>query len=144
MSKVQQLEVWIPGELEMTVFCIYSPMHPLLWMATTSANWMFMLVIMAGVGMQVGDLLYAFRMGADTVSQMRVLTRSYEALIKDKEIIAAEVMHEYNEGVCPSSHLALASAHTLIQQFVYPRVNPIRKDVAVMTHQAETVNVWEE
>jgi len=109
MSKVQQLEMWIPGELEMTLFCIYSPIHPLLWMATTSANWMFMLLIMSGVGVQ-----------------MRILTRSYEALIKDKEIIAAEVMHEYNEG------------------FVYPRVNPIRKDVAVMTNQAETVNVWED
>jgi Protein of unknown function (DUF2418) len=56
MSKVQQLEVWIPGELEMTLFCIYSPIHPLLWMATTSANWMFMLLIMSGVGVQVSKL----------------------------------------------------------------------------------------
>jgi hypothetical protein len=53
MSKVQQLEVWIPGELEMMLFCVYSPVHPLLWMATTSANWMFMLVIMGCVGVQV-------------------------------------------------------------------------------------------
>lgn len=52
-SKLQQLEVWIPGELEMLLFCIYSPMHSLLWMATTSANWMFMLLIMGGVGVQV-------------------------------------------------------------------------------------------
>jgi len=109
MSKVQQLEVWVPGKLETMLFCVYSPVHPLLWMATTSGNWMLMLVMMAGVGVQ-----------------MRTLTRSYEALVKDKEIIAAEVMHEYNEG------------------FVYPRVNPIRKDVAVMTNQAETVNVWED
>jgi hypothetical protein len=56
MSKVQQLEVWVPGELEMTLFCVYSPVHPLLWMATTSANWMFMLVIMGVVGVQVSDL----------------------------------------------------------------------------------------
>jgi len=108
-SKVQQLEMWVPGKLETMLFCVYSPVHPLLWMATTSGNWMLMLVIMTGVGVQ-----------------MRTLTRSYETLVKDKEIIAAEVMHEYNEG------------------FVYPRVNPIRKDVAVMTNQAETVNVWED
>jgi hypothetical protein len=56
-SKVQQLEMWIPGELEMTLFCVYSPMHPLLWMATTSANWMFMLVIMGGVGVQVSEFI---------------------------------------------------------------------------------------
>ncbi|KAG5635838.1 hypothetical protein H0H81_009978 [Sphagnurus paluster] len=49
----------------------------------------------------------------------------YETLVKDREIIAAEVMSEYNEG------------------FVYPRVNPVRRDVAVMTHESEIVNVWE-
>ena len=35
--------------------------------------------------------------------------------------------------------LALIS-HQL--QFVYPRINPIRKDVAVMTNQAEIVDIW--
>lgn len=30
---------------------------------------------------------------------MRVLTRAFEELVKDKEIIAAEVMNEYNTGV---------------------------------------------
>ncbi|CDO72912.1 hypothetical protein BN946_scf185002.g97 [Trametes cinnabarina] len=55
----------------------------------------------------------------------RALYRSYEALLKDKAIIAAEVLHEYDE------------------KFVYPRVNPVRKDAAVMTHESEMVNVWE-
>jgi hypothetical protein len=40
---------------------------------------------------------------------MRTLTRSYETLVKDKEIIAAEVMHEYNEGVCPTISFAVLS-----------------------------------
>ncbi|KII88506.1 hypothetical protein PLICRDRAFT_111185 [Plicaturopsis crispa FD-325 SS-3] len=108
-QRVQQLEVWAPGELEITLFTLYSPAHALLWMATNSANWMLTLVIMAVTG-----------------AQLQIMTRSYEALIKDKEIIAAEVMHEYNEG------------------FVYPRINPIRRDVAVMTHQSEMVNIWED
>jgi hypothetical protein len=34
--------------------------------------------------------------------KLHVMTRSFEALVKDKEIIAAEVMSEYNDGVCPS------------------------------------------
>ena len=29
-------------------------------------------------------------------------------------------------------------------QFVYPRVNPIRKDAAVMTHESEVVDVWQD
>lgn len=56
-AKIQQLEVWIPGELEMMLFCVYSPVHSLLWMATTSANWMLMLVIMGGAGVQVRMVL---------------------------------------------------------------------------------------
>jgi len=93
----------------MTLFGIYSPVHSFLWMATTSANWMWMGFVMAVVSFQ-----------------LRALIRSYEALLKDKAIIAAEVLHEYDE------------------KFVYPRINPIRKDAAVMTHQAEMVNVWED
>ncbi|KAI0724021.1 hypothetical protein C8T65DRAFT_628229 [Cerioporus squamosus] len=107
-ERVQQLEVWTPGALEMALFSLYSPVHSLLWIATTSANWMLMFFIMFIVGVQT-----------------RALARSYEALLKDRAIIAAEVMHEYDE------------------KFVNPRVNPVRKDAAVMTHESEMVNVWE-
>lgn len=106
---VQQLEVWTPGELQLELFSLYSPLHPLLWIATGSSNWMLMLLIM---GLLSGLLNF--------------LIRSYQQLLKDREIIAAEVMSEYN------------------QIFVNPRVNPIRHDVAVMTHQAEIVNIWED
>ncbi|EIW60092.1 uncharacterized protein TRAVEDRAFT_63775 [Trametes versicolor FP-101664 SS1] len=107
-QRVQQLEVWTPGALEMALFGTYSPVHALLWMALTSANWMMMFLIMFMVGVQT-----------------RALSRSYEAMLKDKAIIAAEVLHEYD------------------QKFVYPRVNPIRKDASVMTHESEMVDVWE-
>jgi Protein of unknown function (DUF2418) len=53
MARVQQMNVWFPGELEMRLFSLYSPAHALLWMATTSANWMLTLVIMGMVGVQV-------------------------------------------------------------------------------------------
>ncbi|KAJ6502541.1 hypothetical protein C8R45DRAFT_622757 [Mycena sanguinolenta] len=109
IARVQQLEVWTPGELELMLFNVYSPVHVFLWMATGSSNWMIMIFIMGLVG-----------------AQANVMTHTYKALIKDKEIIAAEVFNEYNTG------------------FVYPRVNPVRKDAAVMTHQSEVVNVWED
>ncbi|KAI0819501.1 hypothetical protein BC628DRAFT_1401909 [Trametes gibbosa] len=107
-QRVQQLEMWTPGALEMALFGTYSPVHALLWMALTSANWMLMFLIMFAVGVQT-----------------RALSRSYEALLKDKAIISSEVLHEYNE------------------KFVYPRVFPVRKDAAVMTHEAEMVDIWE-
>ena len=56
-ARVQQLEVWTPGELEMALFGIYSPVHAMLWMATTTANWMLMFFVMFIVGAQVRFLL---------------------------------------------------------------------------------------
>ena len=79
---VQQLEMWVPGELERTLLGLYSPAHALLWMCTSTTNWVVMCVVMCVVGVQTGTLIEA-----------------YEGLVRDKAILAAEVMHEYNEGV---------------------------------------------
>ncbi|KAJ7774601.1 hypothetical protein DFH07DRAFT_800165 [Mycena maculata] len=107
-ARVQQLEVWEPGELEMTLFNVYSPAHAFLWMGTGSSNWILMFFVMGLVG-----------------AQANAMTLSWKALLNDRQIINSEVHNEYNTG------------------FVYPRINPVRKDVAVMTHQSEVVNVWE-
>ncbi|KAJ3562375.1 hypothetical protein NP233_g9618 [Leucocoprinus birnbaumii] len=108
-AKVHELSTWSPGTLELELFSIYSPIHALLWLAISSSNWILMFIIMGLTGVQ-----------------LNILVHSYNLLVKDKELIAAEVMNEYNEG------------------FVYPRINPIRRDVAVMTHQSEMVNVWDD
>ncbi|KAH9484263.1 Meiotically up-regulated gene 154 protein [Psilocybe cubensis] len=108
-SRVQELEVWEPSEMDLELFSIYSPAHAVLWLSMGSSSWLYSVVIMGIVGLQ-----------------LNVMTHSYTQLLKDKQIIAAETMKEYNDG------------------FVYPRINPIRKDVAVMTHQSEVVNVWED
>lgn len=79
-ERIQQLEVWSPGSLESSLFSIYSPVHALLWTAWTSANWMLLFCIMVAVSVQ-----------------LNMTTRAYEAVIKDKAIIAAEVLHEYDE-----------------------------------------------
>jgi hypothetical protein len=81
-KRVQQLDVWAPGELELGLFTLYSPAHALLWTATTGQNWILTGLVMGLVG-----------------AQMQVLTRTYERLLKDRAIIAAEVMHEYDEKV---------------------------------------------
>ncbi|KAH0583864.1 hypothetical protein H2248_009460 [Termitomyces sp. 'cryptogamus'] len=103
-ARVQQLEVWAPGRFETVLFTVYSPAHAVLWMGTGTGNWM-------GTTAAMG-LVWA---------QLHGLVCWYAQLVKDKEIVAAEVMSEYNAG------------------FVYPRVMPVRRDVAVMTHEAEIV-----
>ncbi|KAH7914944.1 hypothetical protein BJ138DRAFT_1170202 [Hygrophoropsis aurantiaca] len=109
LDQIQQLEIWTPGELEGVLLSIYSPVHALLWVGTSATNWMLMCFVMGAVGVQTS-----------------VLMKAYEGLVKDRAILASEVMHEYNQG------------------FVYPRMFPIKKDVAVMTHQSEMVNIWED
>ncbi|KAF8709476.1 AAA domain, partial [Rhizoctonia solani] len=79
-ANVQQLDVWNPGELELSVFTIYSPAHALLWMIFSSHTWFVALILMAFIS-----------------GQIFVLTRSYEGLLKDRRILQGEVMHEYNE-----------------------------------------------
>ncbi|KAF8902131.1 hypothetical protein CPB84DRAFT_1776689 [Gymnopilus junonius] len=108
-SRVQELEVWEPSEMELELFGIYSPAHALLWISMGSSNWLYSVLIMVLMGLQLNALTHAFIQ-----------------LLKDKQILASETMKEYNDV------------------FVYPRVNPIRRDVAVMTHQSEVVSVWEE
>jgi hypothetical protein len=49
-------------------------------------------------------------------------------------------MSTMTRSVSPLLRMTLTSFRP---QFVYPRINPVRKDVAVMTHESEIVNVWE-
>lgn len=121
---MQQLQVWTPGELEMVLFAIYSPVHALLWMAFTSANWIIMAAIMGVTSMHVSTLYspllslsLRFPLLTDCSCdflfpcllpgmlfrlvgwQIRALIQSFEALQKDRAIISAEVLHEYDEKV---------------------------------------------
>ena len=75
-ERVQQLEVWTPGELELALFGLYSPVHAMLWMAVTTANWMLLFFSMFITSVQVRPssrslscLLYAF-----TETRPRILT----------------------------------------------------------------------
>jgi len=52
-SRVQQLEIWEPSEMELELFSIYSPAHSLVWLAIVSSNWLLSLLIMVLIGVQV-------------------------------------------------------------------------------------------
>ncbi|KAF9052641.1 hypothetical protein BJ165DRAFT_1523417 [Panaeolus papilionaceus] len=108
-SRVQELEMWDPNEFDLELFTWYSPVHALIWFFMGSTSWLLAIVVM---------LLMS--------AQLNGLVRMYTLLLKDRLILSAESMKEYNDI------------------FVNPRLNPIRHDVAVMTHQSEVVNVWED
>jgi len=54
--------------------------------------------------------------------QVRILMTSCETSLKDRAIIAAELLHEYDE------------------KYVSPRVHPVRRDACIMTHEVEIVD----
>ena len=102
-ERIQQLNVWTPGELELHLISVYSPIHSLMWMATTGSNWILMFIIMGIVGLQVTIFLASFSIVYLPKYKTHMLINSFEGLIKDKAIIAAEVMHEYDEKVNKTS-----------------------------------------
>ena len=53
VERYQQLNVWCPDELESYVVVLYSPVHALIWSATTGSNWILMMAIMIIVSIQV-------------------------------------------------------------------------------------------
>lgn len=71
---------------------------------------------------------------------LHYLTKAYNNTIKDRAIIHAEVLYEYDNRVCVlDSSLKLSAHHSRTLQFVFPRLNTVKKDACVMTNEAETV-----
>lgn len=58
-TRVQELYVWEPTELELELVSIYSPAHALIWLGMGSSNWVLSLLVMVVLSLQVscGTLL---------------------------------------------------------------------------------------
>ena len=98
-AKVQELDVWAPGDLELQLFSLYSPVHSLLWLATGVSNWIVMLMSMGLLTIMVSLQMYNRKTFTYTLPQLNFLIFTYQTLIKDKEYIASEVLSEYNQKV---------------------------------------------
>jgi len=103
LKTVQQLDVWNPGEGQLAFLIAYSPVHGLVYQ--TSPSSLVILTIIPSV----------------TLLLLGVISM-YVYLLKDREIIMSEVLHEYNE------------------KFVYPTIAPVKKDAETMTHEAEILD----
>jgi len=61
MSRIQQLEIWHPANFEKELFLVYSPANFLMWTVTNGSNWIWMLMLMPLVWVQVCVHLRLFR-----------------------------------------------------------------------------------
>ncbi|KAG9031721.1 hypothetical protein FRB95_002393 [Tulasnella sp. JGI-2019a] len=104
-DSIQELAMWNPGDFELALLTVYSPIHSLFHSMLVRQYWLKWTIITI--------LLTATLNG---------LISYYERLVKDSKTLASEVMFEYNET------------------FVYPRINVVKKDACVMTHEAEIVD----
>ncbi|WWD19365.1 hypothetical protein CI109_103824 [Kwoniella shandongensis] len=103
-DKIQSLRVWDPQEFCLAFFCAFPPTSPLLTHLLTPLHPF------------LTPLLHL-----STAFLLSHLAKSYAQLVKDRMLLSAEVMREYD------------------QRFVYKRVFSNRVDRGVGTHEAELV-----
>jgi len=91
--------------MELALFIVYSPAHYMAWKIFSTSNWLWSFILMGLLSLQ-----------------LHALVLTYTALIKDKDILSAEVLHEYDN------------------KFVTPRMHRVMHDKCIMTHEAEFVD----
>lgn len=101
---VQQLDVWTPDHVKWSVilFSLYPPPVALLWQFLSPANF-----------------LLSAAVGAAVVGQTWLVVHLYAGLVRDKQILQGEVMHEYNaKFVNVSSHPSVRAGHCTLSNTV--------------------------
>lgn len=89
-ARIHELSVWEVHEVPLRIATVYSPLHALLWHLAGSPlvpissflAWISFLLLQAGLA-----------------GQMVLLATSFGGLVRDRALLAAEVMHEYDEKV---------------------------------------------
>ncbi|UZJ57066.1 hypothetical protein CBS101457_006386 [Exobasidium rhododendri] len=104
-SQMYAIDMWTAPEVQLRIFCLYSPLHALFYLLSLKSDF--------------SRFITTFAFMVIVSAQTTLLVRFYTDLVKDKNIIAGEVMHEYNE------------------KFVFPRAQPMCRDASTMTDEAE-------
>lgn len=133
-ARIYELSIWEPNEVSLRLASAYSPLHSLLWHVAGTPL------------LPVRTLLGWFTFFATQVAlsaQLVFLVTMFGGLVKDRALLAAEVMHEYNEKVSYMCSGLEAEDLGLIMsansQFVLPRAMPVVRDASVMTSEAEMI-----
>lgn len=85
-NKMHAIDMWTAPEVHLRIFCLYSPLHATFYIFHLKAQ-------------TLKHFLMVFSLMALASAQVTILIQFYTALIKDKNIIAGEVLHEYDEKV---------------------------------------------
>ncbi len=93
-----------------TLYSIYSPLHALLWTALNPTNW----------------ITISFIMGVAWF-HLHYLTKVYNNTIKDRAIIHAEVLYEYDNRVCGIFVIEEASSPFVLFSLYFLDSTPSRR-----------------
>jgi len=91
-NQMHAIDMWTAPDVQLRIFCLYSPLHAIVYVYLLKSN--------GGLS----SLLLILAMMAAFSGQVLVLVHYFTTMVKDKNLVAGEVMHEYNEKVRHSRH----------------------------------------
>jgi len=127
-NQMHAIDMWTAPDVQLRIFCLYSPLHALFYTLHLKSSRGF------------SHFVTVFILMAIASAQTTLLAHLYTDLVKDKSIVAGEVLHEYDEKV--SSYLFTKKISVLtpilsLCQFVKPRAMTVSRDASCQTDEAQ-------
>lgn len=86
-TQMHAIDMWTAPDVQLRIFCLYSPLHALFYTLHLKSNH------------GLSQFITLFVLMAIASAQVTILVHYFTNLIKDKNVIAGEVLHEYDEKV---------------------------------------------
>jgi hypothetical protein len=97
-NQMHAIDMWTAPDVNLRIFCVYSPLYGLFYTYYLKSD--------------LSYFISTFVLVAISSAQLSFLVVFYTSLVKDKNIVAGEVMHEYDEKVRMFSSLGYAQARS--------------------------------
>lgn len=92
-NQMHAIDMWSAPDVQLRIFCLYSPLHAIFYVFNLKSS----------RNNGLSQFLFVFGLMALASAQVTLVVHFFTQMIKDKNVIAGEVMHEYNEKVRSSS-----------------------------------------
>lgn len=86
-TQMHAIDMWTAPDVQLRIFCLYSPLHAIFYTIHLKSNRGF------------SHFIALFVLMAIASAQVTLLVHYFTSLVKDKNVIAGEVFHEYDEKV---------------------------------------------
>lgn len=93
--KMHAIDMWQAPEAPLRIFCLYSPLHAIIYLTNMNAIPLVLHAPAPRVSTFFAGLIFMAALSAQT----SLVVYFFRNLIRDKAVIAGEVMNEYNEKV---------------------------------------------